>query len=123
METLVCKTESLCLYERATDRWVIFSFTGDEVPRQEDLIQILESLKRAADEVTRKPIVFAVEVVSRPNSRMLSAVIGLLTDKHGQPRRLALAGASQTWLDMLDILGVRSNFLIVESVEEVTFED
>jgi hypothetical protein len=54
---------------------------------------------------------------------MLSAVIGLMTTANDQPRRLALIAPSQTWLDMLDILGVRSAFLVVDSVAEITFEE
>jgi hypothetical protein len=122
VERLVSQTKSLSLQVRETDRWQIFTFSGDEVPNGEDLIAVLEGLKQAAENTTT-PIAFDVAGLSRPNSRMLSAVIGLLTGKNEKPRRLALIAPSQTWLDMLDILGVRSSFLIVDSVEEITFEE
>lgn len=122
MERLVCNSKTLCLHVRDTDRWQIFTFTGEEMPKGEDLIQVLEALNLEAKNTTT-PIAFHVAGVPRPNSRMLSAVIGLLTGKNDKPRRLALIGPSQVWLDMLDILGVRSSFLIVESVEEITFEE
>ncbi len=122
MERLVHHSKSLCLHVRDTERWQIFTFSGDEIPTGEDLIAVLDSLKREAEN-TVKPVAFVVEAVPRPNSRMLSAVIGLLTGKNEKARRLAIVGPSQTWLDMLDILGVRSSFLIVDSVEDITFED
>lgn len=122
MEQLLQGSDTFSLYLRDTERWQIFSFTGDSSPRGEDLILALEALKKAAAQ-TVKPIAVLVAEVRHPNSRMLSAVVGLLTTEKDQPRRVALIAPSQTWMDMLDILGVRSSFLIFESVEEITFED
>lgn len=122
MEQLLQASETFNLHLRETDRWQIFSFSGEATPRSDDLIGVLEAMKQAAAHST-KPIAFAVDAVRHPNSRMLSAVIGLMTTADDQPRRLALIAPSQTWLDMLDILGVRSSFLIFESVEEITFEE
>ncbi len=122
MERLVAGTNSLNLYLRDTGRWGIFTFSGDEQPGNADLLTILEALK-AATAGLNKPVAFQVVAVPYPNSRLLSAVIGLLTTADDLPRRLALVGASQTWLDMLDILGVRSAFLFFDDVEEITFED
>lgn len=103
------------------EQWSVYRFEADEEPGHQELTPILEALSRSADELNR-PVCIVLEDLKRPNSRMLAALVSLLTAKDGKERRVALAGACRGWLDMLDILGVGSRFLIVGSPEDLTPE-
>ena len=67
-----------------------------------------------------EPICLALGSLRRPNSRMLATLISLLVANDGTERRVALAAPTQAWLDMLDIVGVRSRFLVVDGPEALT---
>ena len=90
----------------------------DAKPVAKDLDAVLEALARSA-EVEEKPVCVVPEALEQPNSRALGALLGLLTTKEGKPRRVALAAPSVAWTDMLDIMGVRASFILVDDAEEL----
>ncbi len=117
----VVTTDTLRLYRRDTERWTVFSFEGDEKPLHEDVSTVFGQLT-PPEEVDAKPVCVVVSELRSPNSRMLAGVVSLLAKRDGTPRRVALAGPTKGWLDMLDILGVRSSFVIVDDAEELVSE-
>lgn len=121
MEELVVRTESLSLFRRDTERWTIFRFEGSEKPTHEDVTAVFGKLT-PPPEVDAKPVCVVVDSLKSPNSRMLAALVSLLGRKDGGERRVALSGPPKTWLDMLDILGVRSSFIIVDDPEDLVSE-
>ena len=119
MEEVVIKSGRLSLVHRSTARWEIFRVEADDDPEDQDLTLISDALSRLAGK-TAKPVCVVLNRLQRPTSRMLAAVAGLLDTKEQDQRRVALARVSQGWLDMLEIVGLRSCFLVVERVEELT---
>lgn len=119
MEELIAQSASLRLYQRETEEWVVYRTEGEEDPKNEDVIASLEILSQSAGE-TAKPICLALGSLRRPNSRMLATLISLLVRKDGTERRVALAAPTQAWLDMLDIVGVRARFLVVDGPGDLT---
>ncbi len=117
-EEVIVITDTLSLCRSETERWVIFRFRGDSKPSLKDLDAVLEAFIRSA-ETEEKPICVAPEALDQPNSRMLGALLGLLTTKDGKDRRVALAAPSVAWTDMLDIMGVRASFIVVDDPEEL----
>ncbi|MHC5057774.1 MAG: hypothetical protein ACYTKD_24145 [Planctomycetota bacterium] len=117
-EEVLVITDSLSLCRLDTERWATYRFRGDAKPSQKDLDSVLEALARSA-EGEEKPICVAPEDLEQPNSRALGALLGLLTTKDGKDRRVALAAPSSAWTDMLDIMGVRSRFIVVDDPEEL----
>jgi len=120
-EEVVVITDSLSLCRSDTERWIIYRFKGDPKPSQKDLDAVLQALVRSA-EVEVKPVCVAPEALEQPNSRALGALLGLLTTKDGKQRRVALAAPSNAWIDMLDIMGVRASFIVVDDPEELASE-
>ena len=118
-EEVIVITDGLSLCRSDTERWVIYRFRGDAKPSQKDLDAVLEALARSAED-EEKPICVVPEDLKQPNSRALGALLGLLTMKDGKDRRVALAAPSSAWTDMLDIMGVRSRFIVVDDPEELT---
>lgn len=119
MGELIAESANLRLFRRETKDWVTYTLEGGEKPKNEDLIAVLEALSASAQETTR-PVCVVLGGLPRPNSRMLAILVGLLVAKSGEERRVSLAGPSQGWIDMLEIVGVRSRFLIVDKVEDLT---
>lgn len=119
MKQNLCETDTLLLSFSDTARWGIFYFEEKGRPSQDDVAAALETLSDKAEEESR-PLCVALDGLSQPNSRILAALIGLLTKKDGTERRVALACTRQVWLDMLDILGVSSRFVLVDSPGELT---
>jgi hypothetical protein len=117
-EEVLVTTDSLSLCRLGTERWVSYRFRGDAKPSQKDLETVLEALARSAED-EEKPICVVPEDLKQPNSRALGALLGLLTTKDGKDRRVALAAPSNAWTDMLDIMGVRSRFIVVDDPEEL----
>ena len=117
-EEVVVITDSLSLCRSDTDRWIIYRLKGDTKPVAKDLDAVLEALARSA-EVEEKPVCVVPEALEQPNSRALGALLGLLTTKEGKQRRVALAAPSVAWTDMLDIMGVRASFILVDDAEEL----
>ena len=117
-EEVVVIADTMSLCKTDTDRWVIYRFRGDAKPLQKDLDAVLEAFVRAA-ETDEKPICVVPEALDQPNSRALGALLGLLTTKDGKDRRVALAAPSTAWTDMLDIMGVRASFIVVDDPEEL----
>jgi hypothetical protein len=117
-EEVIVITDTLSLCRSETDRWVIYRFRGDAKPSQKDLDAVLEVFVRSA-EADEKPICIVPEALDQPNSRALGALLGLLTTKDGKDRRVALAAPSSAWTDMLDIMGVRASFIVVDDPEEL----
>ncbi len=122
MEETILQTESLRLLRLETDRWVIYRFDGSASPAREDLLKVLEALARSVEEQTL-PVCVVPENIESPNSRILATLIGLLVKSDGTDRRMALAGAGRAWVDMLDILGVRARFLLVDDVDELKSQE
>lgn len=118
-EDVVVRTDSLSLLRQDALRWVVYRFEGEAKPTQEDLDEVLKALGGAAAE-TSKPVCVVPGDLKQPNSRALGALLGLLGTKDGGERRVALAAPTQAWLDMLDIMGVRSSFLVVDDPGELT---
>lgn len=118
MEKAVVRTDTLSLFRLETERWTIFRLEGKGGPEREDLLKVLEALAQSV-EADAGPVCVVPGSLQAPNSRILATLIGLLVTKDGRDRRMALAGATQAWVDMLDILGVRSRFLVVEDVEDL----
>ena len=121
MAEVIAESKRVRLFRRDMEQWSVYRLEADEEPGHQELTPILEALSRSADELNR-PVCIVLEDLKRPNSRMLAALVSLLTAKDGKERRVALAGACRGWLDMLDILGVGSRFLIVGSPEDLTPE-
>jgi hypothetical protein len=121
-EEVLVITDTLSLCRTDTERWVIDSFRGDAKPSQKDLDAVLEVFVQSV-EAEEKPICFVPEALKQPNSRALGALLGLLTTKDGKERRVALAAPSNAWTDMLDIMGVRASFIVVDSPEELASAD
>ena len=118
MDEAVLRTDTLSLFRLETERWTIYRFEGTAVPNREDLLKVLEALAQRV-EADAGPVCVAPGSEQAPNSRILATVIGLLVTKDGRDRRMALAGTTRAWADMLDILGVRSRFLIIDDVEDL----
>jgi len=118
-EEVVVITDSLSLCRSDTERWIIYRLKGDAKPVAKDLDAVLEALARSA-EVEEKPVCVVPEALEQPNSRALGALLGLLTTKEGKQRRVALAAPSVAWTDMLDIMGVRASFILVDEPEELS---
>ena len=118
----VVATDTLRLFRRDTQRWTVFSFEGDEKPLHEDVSTVFGQLT-PPEEVDARPVCVVVSELKQPNSRMLAALVSLLAKRDGTPRRVALAGATKEWLDMLDILGVRSSFVFVDDAEDLVSEE
>jgi hypothetical protein len=114
----VIETNTLSLLSEPTGRWMVFRFETQEQPGQDDLADVLEALAKAAAE-TDLPVCVVLENLKQPNSRVLAALVGLLTAKDGSDRRVAVAGAEKGWLDMLDILGVTGRFVVLGSLGEL----
>ncbi len=117
-EEVLVITDTLSLCKTDTERWVIYRFRGDTKPSQKDIDALLEVFVRSAEE-DDKPICVVPEALDQPNSRALGALLGLLTTKDGKERRVALAAPSNAWTDMLDIMGVRASFLVVDDPEDL----
>lgn len=118
-EDVVVRTDSLSLLGQDALRWVVYRFEGKGKPAQEDLDEVLKALGAAAAG-TSKPVCVVPGDLKQPNSRALGALLGLLRTKDGGERRVALAAPTQAWLDMLDIMGVRSSFFVVDDPGELT---
>ena len=117
-EEVVVITDSLSLCRSETERWIIYRLKGDTKPSAKDLDAVLEALARSA-EVEEKPVCVVPEALEQPNSRALGALLGLLRTKEGMQRRVALAAPSVAWTDMLDIMGVRASFILVDGPEDL----
>lgn len=124
MEKLIAESGGLRLFSREAKRWVIyrFEFEAENKPSKDELTEVLGGLSRSAAEEAG-PICVVLGDLPQPNSRMLASLISLLMTKDGSQRRVALAGPAQGWLDMLEILGLRARFLVVEDPGDLTLEE
>ncbi|MHC4201409.1 MAG: hypothetical protein ACYSU0_15575 [Planctomycetota bacterium] len=118
MDEAVLKTDSLTLFRQRAGRWRVYRFEGAGTTDREDLLKILEALIQSV-EADDGPVCVVPGDLHTPNSRILATLIGLLVAKDGSDRHIALAGPTQAWIDMLDILGVRARFLVVDDVEDL----
>ncbi len=118
MDEAVLKTDSLSLFRQRAGRWRVYRFEGSGTTNREDLLKVLEALVRSV-EADGGPVCVVPGDLHTPNSRILATLIGLLVEKDGSDRHIALAGPTQAWTDMLDILGVRARFLVVDDVEDL----
>lgn len=122
MKISVIETDTLLLLKEPTGRWSVFYFEAKDQPTQDDLAEVLQAFATTIDD-DDTPVCVVLNSLKQPNSRILAALVGILATKDGGERRVALAGARKGWLDMLDILGVASRFVILDSVEELAEEE
>ena len=106
------------LYQDEVGKWLVFRIELGENPAGSDLENAFVAMAEAAGP-TGKAVCVALGAVERPNSRMLAALVNLLVKPDGGNREIALAAPGRNWLDMLDILGIRSSFAVVDSPESL----
>lgn len=112
LKEAVATTASISLLSWLSDEWRVYQFEAAGKPALIDVSSVLEALAASAEQDDR-PICVLLSGLSTPNSRVLAALVGLLTTVSGRERRVALAGAGKGWLDMLDILGVGHRFVVL----------
>jgi len=116
----VKKTVAKCgksrLISADTTKWVTFSFETAEIKLPE-LTKLFDALAEAAAGTDKSVCIVLETLKLRPNSKILATLVNLLTAAGGKNRAVALVSPGKEWVDMLDILGVRARFEIVDSVD------
>ncbi|MBN1808832.1 MAG: STAS domain-containing protein [Planctomycetes bacterium] len=115
MEELAKESGNVRLYRDESGKWLIYRLDVGENAKMSDLEAVFGSIAENAGK-TDKAVCIALENVERPNSRMLAALVSLVTKANGESREVALAAPDQSWTDMLDVLGIRGNFTVIESL-------
>ncbi len=118
MEERIAESGGLELFRQKSGSWVTYRFEVGGKPGQDDFIDVFGAFSQAANDEAG-PVCVVLDGLPQPNSKMLAALVGLLVARDGSERRVALAGATRMWVDMLDILGVRAKFLMVDGPEDL----
>ncbi|HHN46671.1 MAG TPA: STAS domain-containing protein [Planctomycetes bacterium] len=114
MERIVAETPNAQLAAKDTAKWVVLRFVVGQDAKAGELNALVDALAELGKGTT-KPMCLSFSGLPRPNSQILAVLVNLLAAPDGSQRDVALVAPSREWLDMLDVIGVRANFTVVDS--------